>query len=496
MSRFNSIYNIKPYYLVLLSLLGYFLLAFFFPLLPHYDRQPVGDIRSFAPGIVEGFLYALLLLVLFVLYWLLYQQTLDNPSLSLKAIIFVCLLFSVPLLFMYPINANDVYRYVIRGLISSHYGLSPFEYAPADFGNALFPLLAGEWYDATSPYGPLWESLAFLVTSIGKENFLVNILMFKVVGLTSLITAGAILWMLVPLHTPQDSAIGNRRPAFTLLWALNPALLLTFVGNAHNDGLMILFLLSGWFIVSLGYRGPGFLLLLAASLFKPIAILAAPVVFLCSLKELNQNRERIIYLIWVFAGGTALLYLSFLPFGDPLPLVLRLLQEATAGASFSPLALIILITRKLNVPASLSGLAQLATAVFVVLYFWVLWRTWKGKSAESGLAVSFWGYIFQALNFRIWYASWPFPWLLLDAITEDGSAIRRLQAGIWFLVTSQLSVVLYGHFRLAFFGGDIFIAHLIGVLFVFFLPFALAQISILDHYEKNGRNSLAKTDSA
>jgi len=489
MSRFSAIYNIKPHYLVLLSFVGYFLLAFFFPLIPNCDRQPVGDIRTFAPGMVSGILYAILILGLFALYWLLYRQTLNNSSPSLKTILSFSFFLSVPLLFMYPINANDVYRYVIRGLISSHYGMSPFEYAPADFGDALYPLLAGEWYSTTSPYGPLWESLAFLVTSIGRENFLINILIFKLVGLVSVLLIGVILWRLFPLRAPRGSFKDNKRLAFTVLWVLNPALLLTFVGNAHNDALMILFLLSGWLVINLGYRGPGFLLIIAASLFKPIAILAAPIVFLSSLREMDQNFERIAYLLWVFAGGTALLFLSFLPFGEPLPLITRLVQEATAGASFSPLALIILVTRKIGVPISIGAIAKLATVLFLIVYFWVLWRTWRGRPAELGLGVTFWGYIFQALNFRIWYASWPFPWLLVDALIEDRSAIHRLQAGGWFLLTSQLSVIIYGHLRVAFLGGDILLAHLIGVLFVFVLPFVLAQFPILDPYN----NSLGKT---
>jgi len=490
MSRFKAVYNIKPYFLVLLSFVGYFLLAFFFPLFPNFDLQPVGDIRTFAPTMVSGILYAILILVLFVLYWLLYQQMLNNPTLSLKVILSISVLLALPLLFMYPINANDVYRYVIRGLISSHYGMSPFEYAPADFGDALYPLLAGEWYGTTSPYGPLWESLAFLVTSIGRENFLVNILIFKFVGLVSLVFIGVILWKLFPLRAPLGSFKENRRLAFTVLWVLNPALLLTFVGNAHNDALMILLLLLGYLIINLGFRGPGFLLLLAASLLKPIAILAAPIVFISSLRELTQNRERMVYLFWIFVGGTALLFISFLPYGDPRPLITRLMQEATAGASFSPMALIILVTRKFGVPISFNQITQLATILFLVLYFWILWRTWRGGPAESGLAVAFWGYIFQALNFRIWYASWPFPWLLVDAFSEDRSTMRNLWAGSWFLVTSQLSIIIYGHLRVTYLGGDILLGHIIGVLFVFFLPFILAQFSVLDNYNSNLEKTL------
>jgi hypothetical protein len=301
--------------------------------------------------------------------------------------------------------------------------------------------------------------------------------------------------MLFSFRAKEGVFNDNRQLPYTVLWVLNPALLLTFVGNAHNDALMILFLLSGWLIINLGYRGPGFLILLSASLVKPIALLAAPIVLLSSLRELNQNHDRIIYLLWVFIGGTALIFLAFFPFGDPLPLVMRLLQEASAGASFSPLALTILLTREFGLPVSFNEIARLANVFFLILYFWVLWQTWRGKSAETGLAVTFWGYIFQALNFRVWYASWPFPWLLLDASNGKSVAVRRLKAGGWFLLTSQLSVIIYGQVRVTLLGGDILLGHLIGVLFVFFSPFILARFSTTSLFDESLESTSSTTDS-
>ena len=379
---------------------------------------------------------------------------------------------------MYPINANDVYRYVIRGLISSRYGKSPFEYAPAEFGDALYPLLAGEWRDATSPYGPIWELFASTLTSIGQDNFLVNIILFKLVGLLSLLGAGIILWMLFSLHRANGDKDNDRRMAFTILWVWNPALLLSFVGNAHNDAVMILILLAGWFVMSAGHRGPGFLILLTAALVKPIALLVLPIVFMSTWRDLEHGHDKILFSLWAIGGGIALLFLSFLPFGNPAALGSRLLQEASAGASFSPLTLMILAAWEIGWSASFSAIANVSTIIFLVFFAWMLWRTWRGAATEQSLAAVFWGYVFQALNFRIWYAIWPFPWLLLDAFGEDWRAYRRLHAGLWFLVTSQLSVILYGHIRAILLGGNQLLAHLIAVPFVFLLPFILARFAV------------------
>jgi hypothetical protein len=464
--------------LVLLSFLGYVILAFSFPLLANYDMQPVGDIRTFAPATAQGLLFGLLILLLFTLHWLLFKRFLDSTSVSLGQILIAGCLLALPLLFMYPVNANDVYRYVIRGLISSRYGLSPFEKAPADFGDDLYPLLAGEWFDATSPYGPLWESLSWIVTSAGGENLLANIILFKIAGYGALLAAGIVIWKVLALNPGSGTKGKGRLPAFTALWVLNPALLLTFVGNAHNDALMILFLLTGWLVIRSGFQGPGLLVMLAAALVKPIALLALPIALVLSWKECEDGRNRLLCLLWLFVGGAALVYLAFLPFGNPTSLMVRLLNEASAGASFSPLTLLILAARELDLNISFALLARLAAMAFAVFFLWVLWRTWRRQTAEQGIALVFWGYILQALNFRIWYAAWPFPWLLVDGFNGEWRATRRLTAGLWFLMTSQLSVVLYGHIRVAFLGGSQFLAHLIGVPFVYLLPIILAWMTV------------------
>ncbi|MEZ4590781.1 MAG: hypothetical protein R3D55_06520 [Chloroflexota bacterium] len=83
-------------------------------------------------------------------------------------------------------------------------------------------------------------------------------------------------------------------------------------------------------------------------------------------------------------------------------------------------------------------------------------------------------YSLQALSFRLWYSTWVFPWLLLDEASADAALSFRLRAGLWFLLTVQLSVLIYGHLRTYLLGGSQLAAHLIGIPFVFGLPLLLA----------------------
>ncbi len=65
----------------------------------------------------------------------------------------------------YPINANDIYRYVIRGRVTSIYEKNPFIVSPDDHLEDPFLPFAGEWAKETSPYGPLWEIVASNITA-------------------------------------------------------------------------------------------------------------------------------------------------------------------------------------------------------------------------------------------------------------------------------------------------------------------------------------------
>ncbi len=454
------------------SFLGYLIVSVWFSLLPNYGAIPVLDVRSFAPTLSLGLLYGILLLALFALYFLLYREVYrgDFP-LRLGQITAVTILLAAPLLVTYPINANDVFRYVVRGRISSVYGGNPFTDAPDDFAGDRYVEYSGEWREATSPYGPLWERLASRLAAVAGENLLLAVLLFKILGLFAVLAAAALLWLLL---APVESR--PRRGALTLLWAWNPAILLTFVANAHNDALMIACLLLGWWVIRRGHSGPGLLLSLLAPLIKPIALLAVPFLFVDSLRETQDWRQRIVLVLWFVLGGALLTWLAFLPYGGPLVLIPRLLEEAGGGASFSPFTLLFLIADNYGWRLPFTRIVAALPVLFLVYFAWLLGSTWRGRSAENAIPRAYAGYLAQALNFRIWYASWPFPWLILDAKSAAPVSVRALDTGLWFLMTTQLSVLIYGHFRFELFAGELLPAHLMGVTFVFMVPFLLARV--------------------
>lgn len=443
-----------------LSLALYGVLPLRFPLLPNYNVVPLADVRTFTPSLLDGLAYALLVALLYLFYLLAYRAA-RQTGLRLAHILGVTLLLALPLLLVYPINANDVFRYFIRGRVMTVYGQNPLAVAPAAFPDDPYLPLAGEWAGESSPYGPLWELAAAGVTLLSGQNLLAALLLFKALAVGAHLGIAVFIW--------RQQPAGEAQVGRTLLWAWNPALLLIFAVDAHNDALMLLWLM--WGAALLQQRRPlaGLLVALLGPLTKLAALLALPFLFLETWRRQAEPGEKRRLLLGSVLGGLSLAALAFLPFGSPLDLLARLLREASDVPGFSPLAALWLVADRSGVRLDIDLLGRAGLILLVAFYLWLLWLTWRGRPAARSSADAFAGYLFTALAFRIWYTAWLFPWLLLER-----SPGRRLVAGLAMLLAAQLSVVVYGHVRVFALQSDHMVAHVIGVLLVFGLPLLLA----------------------
>ncbi len=442
-----------------------------FPLTPYFDFVPQLDIRSFTPSLLAGLGYGLLLIGLFGLYWRTAKLVwVEKRPLSPQLLFGITLIYGLILINTYPINATDIYRYVIRGRIKSVYGQSQFEMPPNAFPTDPFEKYAGEWAEETTPYGPVWELAATAVTAISGDNFYLGLLLFKGIGLFNLLAVGYVLRQI------QSKQPTERRTAFTLLWCWNPAVLLTFVVNAHNDALMILWLMLGVWFIRRSRLTTGFLLMVIAMLTKPIALLALPFYFVAILRQLPDWSARARFTAVTFLGSVLLTWLAFLPFGSPLELIMRLSRESYAGAGFSIVALLVLINQALQTTIHPLRLLQVAQAVYILFLLRELWRVGNGRLAPPAVQNSFAGYLLQAANFRLWYTTWLLPWNLIEHPPANEPSYR-LKVVLWLLFTTQLSPLIFGHLRVYALNGNQLSAHLIAIPFTFGLPFLLAKVS-------------------
>ena len=450
-----------------LSLAGYVSIPLFFPLPGQFDSLPLRDVRSFAPSVWAGIAYALFFLAQYAIYATAWRH-ITTRSAKIWSIVMPALVFCLPLLFTYPINATDLFRYFVRGRVTAFYGESALVVPPSAYPHDPYLPFAGEWATATSPYGPLWELLAGGITAASGQNLLLSLLLFKSIAILAHSAVGVLIWQAGARLRP------SQRAAATLLWTWNPALLFMFAVDGHNDALMIFWLVFGYVLMP---RRPllGFLVAFLGALTKPVALLALPFLFFGRWRRLQSWRARWRYLLAASAGALLLTVVTFAPFGSPLRLATRLLTEASEAVGYSPGVLLLLLAQRLAAPFDVGRFlelgAALGLAVFVLLALLLLWRVWRGLRVASGIAAVFAAYLATAFTFRIWYSTWPFPWLLVD----DEQNLRAISAGFWFLLCAHLSLLIYGYLRIYVLAGDQLAAHLVGVPFTFILPLVLAR---------------------
>ncbi len=348
------------------------------------------------------------------------------------------------LLWLYPITAADIFNYALYGLMQ-HAGANPLVVPPRGvIGSPLLDYSA--WPDHPSPYGPLWQGFAWLVTAVSGDRLLPGILLFK-----GLLAACHLLntWLVARIA----AAIGDIRPGVAapvgyvrpgvaaLLYGWNPLLLYETVGNGHNDIVMLTALLLA--LLALTGRRDALAppLVVVAALAKWVGALWLPVLALGWLPGAWRARR------WRAIGaaglGMAVLVILCLgPFwagGAALDGVRR--QADLYTTSFGGLIMLEVPRRSLPIlPHELLDLVKQGALVLVALTILIA-RPRDGSAREVARAT-----FDVTLAYLLVGALWFQPWYLVPLVGLAplvGPARRALAASYALGATGSYVVYFY-----------------------------------------------------
>lgn len=258
----------RTYILIVISALCYFILA--------YYTQ-----RHFSNTLFVSYS------VLFIAY-LLIQRT----ELPLNQLIFTAFFFRFIFLFSLPALSTDFYRYIWDGnLIAS--GINPFSYRPSQLlddpaigvsgiSQELFQKLNSP--DYYSVYPPVSQFVFWVAAVIGGQNILLNVIVMRLFIIGAEIGTASLLIKLFKTYGFDQK--------FTILYLLNPLVILEFAGNLHFEALMIFFVLGAvYFMKKQNYLFSGGFFAMAIST-KLIPIIFLPFI----LKRIRKRESVIVYL--------------------------------------------------------------------------------------------------------------------------------------------------------------------------------------------------------
>ncbi|HVM70171.1 MAG TPA: hypothetical protein VMT91_00315 [Anaerolineales bacterium] len=337
---------------------------------------------------------------------------------------------AISMFWLYPIGDGDVFDYMMRARITAVYGANPFAVTPRIFSFDPFFHYTG-WPDYTSTYGPLWELLAALISRLAGNGFLANLLGFKLLSLV-FYAGSTVLVALILKHVSPDRVLQG-----VVLFAWNPLTIYDGLGNAHNDLVMIFFLLLGIYVVLRGHFSWGMLALMAGALVKIIPLVVLPLAWIAGLRELRSRQARLRFTLVTGLACASLALAALAPFLNNwgrlklLPTLSDLYTTSLPAFIQAQLLLHLHLTQK----SSQTIVADMAYAALGVFILFQMVRIWKDTrpggqpvvnripaSAPAFIRAATWTLLFYLIFtcdwFQPWYSLWP---LALAAVLPEGT---------------------------------------------------------------------------
>jgi alpha-1,6-mannosyltransferase len=373
------------------------------PLLPDNLFVPLLDL-----GKISGYtwlsaaLYLLLVLGLYALYAVGYRLVTQGTQATGRTAIFVLgAVFCFELVWAYPATAVDVFGYIAHGRLFAQHHLNPFIFTPNEFpGDAIIPYLA--YSDEPSQYGPIWVLLGGALSTLGAGNLVVEILLYKGAGALAHLASAAIVYKIVEALRPDDQACA-RASAYLYLW--NPLLLWEMVGNAHNDGMTMLFgLIAVWLFI----RGASRFVIpavAAGALVKVPVILMAPVFFI------GVWHQRRLAAIEGALLGLALASVVYRPFWDGPETLTALRRTDIFTASLGSVLRLSLIP-SLGETDAAAVARWISLSTFGAVAAFALMLALRADRSQDILRLAYVtllaGLLLATTWFQAWYIVWPF----------------------------------------------------------------------------------------
>ena len=390
-------------------------------------------------------------------------------------------LCSFILLFSFPGESADVFDYAFRGRMMVEYGYSPLVTTPYELRDFPFHRYVSwsQWVDA---YGPIWEYVSAAVAGVTRalaspadltvvinqtcENQLavchyltkyVTAYRLLAIGLT-----GVCGWLIGRLVRREETQSAQ------LAFLLNPLTLIATAVGAHNEPLLIGFVLLAVFAFVRSQFVIGLLLLVLAAHVKITALLVLPAFALWLLHQRGWRRTLSV-LSGVGVIGIALSWLLYAPLGGWASLPKNFFERTQI--STNSWAELVYLGLRFGLGwarfESQQIVARIAPMLFVLISLPFLWR-WLRHRPDSPLALPRWVGTLVLLYlligsywFQAWYVLWPLALLccvpgktsqitttfgfaaLVSAIISDYLRSAELPGvGVWQISALAVAIIL------------------------------------------------------
>ncbi len=180
-------------------------------------------------------------LVLLIRVWYgLMKALARRPGVPVRYLGWILALWVVPMLVVAPIFSRDVYSYAAQGEMMSHH-INPYVYDPSVLGvgaNSYTILSDKLWWYSKPPYGPGFLGLAGVIQNVVGHSEDAALALWRLAAVAGVVLFAAFI--------PRLARSFGRPVAPAFVFAvMNPIVVIHLIGGAHNDALMLGFLVAG-----------------------------------------------------------------------------------------------------------------------------------------------------------------------------------------------------------------------------------------------------------
>lgn len=382
--------------------------------------------------IIEPIFLALIFLATFVIYiWVIIYGVTSTSS---SSILGWTAMFSLVLIFMFPFICQDILYYIATGQVQFHYQANPYFTPPRNISDwQSDPLLSSTgWGFLVHVYGPIWAKVSAWVVNISGSNLWLAGVMFKILAALVHLTN---TW-LIGITAAKINLNTSRA---MLIYGWNPLLLFELAGHAHNDALLLTFLiLSIYFTCTRIYLALPSLTL--AAMVKYTTLIVLPFFVMMFIKS-RKIKELFVSILL----SLAVLLLSWIPYWQGLNTLSGLVKQMN---TYSIKSLHFLSTQGVvflfpHIPKdtifyNISMLLNLVFMAFIIYLLTKLLLSIEPLTTDKIINYSLLAiiaYLFIANKwFQPWYLSWAIPLAsLLDFPHSSGVTVLLLS------LTAELS---------------------------------------------------------
>ncbi|HEX8929022.1 MAG TPA: polyprenol phosphomannose-dependent alpha 1,6 mannosyltransferase MptB [Actinomycetota bacterium] len=309
-------------------------------------------------------------------------------------------LWAVPLLPFLPLGSYDAFSYACQGWQQAA-GLDPYAGGVDLLGCPWRDAVAPTWLDSPAPYGPVFLVLAAGAAKLGG-SLTGTLALLRVIAVLGVVLIAVCL----PVIARRAGVPPKRAVWLTLACPLVP---IHLISGAHNDAVMVGFVVAG---VALAVRrrmaAAGVLLGLAIGV-KATAVVVLPFVALLAVGQT----------VWLVGSAAATLVIVSLASGRGLGWITGLTGSGVSVQWTSP-PTAVGMTIDLFGPDAVPVTRIIGIVVLAMVLALLWWRSFRGKDKDP---IRYAGYALAATValapvFHPWYATWPLPILAATLRSE------------------------------------------------------------------------------